>query len=242
MLCYNESRLMQAAGWIETERPFGTLAGLREEGLFHFFGTRALSFDEVGRIGPVVRLKQVHGNRVLAVESPPPPVYDPAEGDALVTDRSGILLSILTADCVPLLFFDPRLRVIGAAHAGWRGTLKGIGSEVVGEFSRRYGSSPENLRVGIGPSIGPCCYEVGEEVLSRIPSPLREAVVSFRAGRAHLDLVELNRRQLVEAGVSPEKIDAAGLCTACDPKRFFSYRRDRGRTGSLVSGILLKEE
>ncbi|HET6370815.1 MAG TPA: peptidoglycan editing factor PgeF [Nitrospiria bacterium] len=235
--------------WIENEPDrFGKLAGFGKRSFFHFFGTRTFSGKDLAKIGPAVGLKQVHGDRVVQVTrdgsgagSAAGPLQVLEEGDALVTDHPGVVLAVSTADCVPLLFFESRARVIGAAHAGWRGTMKGIASRVVASLAEMYGTSPEAIRVAIGPRIGPCCFEVGEEVLSQISADHYDEVVSRPTReRAFLDLAELNRLQLTEAGVPPEAIHIAALCTACHPDRFFSYRRDRGRSGNMISGIMLE--
>jgi YfiH family protein len=235
--------------WIENDPArFGKLAGFGKRDFFHFFGTRAFSREDLAKIGPAIGLKQVHGDRVVRVTgdgsgagSAADPLQILEEGDALVTAHPGVVLAVSTADCIPLLFFESRTRVIGAAHAGWRGTMKGIAFRVVAALSEEYGTSPEGIRVAIGPRIGPCCYEVGEEVLGQISSDRYDEVVSRPTrDRAFLDLAELNRLQLTEAGVPPEAIHIAALCTACHPDRFFSYRRDRGRSGNMISGIMLE--
>jgi YfiH family protein len=249
--------------WIESDRAsFGRLGGFEQEGTFHFFGTRAFSGEELAKIGPAVGLRQVHGDRVVTVKegdtgglgtkvvekTDSATVHDSSaaplilgEGDALVTNRPGIVLSVITADCAPLLFFDPEIRVIGAAHAGWRGSVKEIASRVVAALAKEYGASPGRLRVAIGPRIGPCCYEVGKEVLNRLRPDRFDGTVSRPArDRGYLDLAALNRLQLMEAGVPPEAIRIAPLCTACRSDRFFSYRRDRGRSGNMISGIMLE--
>jgi YfiH family protein len=241
--------------WIENDRArFGKLTGFGKRSFFHFFGMRAFSGEDLAKIGPALGLKQVHGDRVVKVTgddvggqsgsgavSAAQPLQFLGEGDALITDYPGIILAVSTADCVPLLFFESRARVIGAAHAGWRGTMKGIAPRVVTTLAKEYGASPEGIHVAIGPSIGPCCYEVGKEVLSQIsPDRYDEVVSRPTRERAHLDLAELNRLQLTEAGIPPGAIHAAALCTACHPDRFFSYRRDRGRSGNMISGIMLE--
>lgn len=163
--------------------------------------------------------------------------------DALVTNRRGMVLSIYFADCVPLLFLDPVGRAIGIAHAGWKGTIASIGRKTLWYMQREYGTEASQCLAAIGPSIGPCCYEVGQRVIG----PLRKAfpdwsayVVPIGGGKYHLNLWELNRRQLLSAGFREENVFVSNLCTACRGKLFFSYRAQGGSTGSLAAVIALK--
>jgi len=163
--------------------------------------------------------------------------------DAMVTDRQGVVLSIYFADCVPLLFLDPLGRAIGVAHAGWRGTLAGIGPKTLACMQREYGTEVPHCLAGIGPSIGPCCYEVGQQVLGplrRFFPDWRTYVVPIGGGKYYLDLWELNRQQLLAAGVREKNIFIGNLCTACNEKMFFSYRAHGGHTGSLAAVLTLK--
>lgn len=229
--------------WSETGKPrLGKLQGFETEGMFHFFGVRDTSWEDLRPIGPVANLKQVHGTGVVLVEQELTQVVSTlGEGDALVTKRSGVVLTISTADCVPLLFFDPQRRVIGAAHAGWRGTVKGIATRVVEVLAEQFGSVPAQLRVAIGPCIGPCCYEVGKEVLDQLSHTLPDGIVTrHSADRGTLDLAALNMYQLRSAGLLPSAIRIGSLCTACHPERFFSYRRERPHSGNMISGIRLE--
>jgi YfiH family protein len=161
--------------------------------------------------------------------------------DAMVTDLPGICLVILVADCVPMLFFDPSRRAIGVAHAGWRGTLKSVASNTVRTMEEAFGSSPRNIMVGIGPSIGPCCYEVGPEVIGEIKSrlPAGENYIENESpeGKAYLDLWKANVSQLVEAGIARENIEVAMQCTCHNPDLFFSFRYQQGETGRFAAGM-----
>jgi YfiH family protein len=163
----------------------------------------------------------------------------------LITDRSHVLIAVSTADCVPLLLLDPIRKAVAAIHAGWRGTVLNISAKVVREMSLHYGSEPGDLMAGIGPSIGPCCYEVGNDVWQQVERKFvygHEAVLHQRAGKAILDLARLNHLQLMEAGLRPERIFFSGLCTACFPNLFYSFRRDKTKTRSMMSGIMLTSE
>ena len=211
-----------------------------QENRARFFGALRLSADRI------VSVPQVHGTRIAyaveanAGERPTEPLGD---ADGLVTDRPNLGLFLRFADCVPLLAVDPVRRVVGIAHAGWRGSLAGIAGELVRALEERFDSQPRNLRLAIGPSIGPCCYEVGPEIRSEFcarwdfgPELSREV-----DGRWHLDLWETNRRQLLAAGVPGEQIVLAGMCTSCRVHEFFSHRAQAGHAGRFGAIVALKE-
>lgn len=174
--------------------------------------------------------RHVHGTRVWAVGEPLP---DPAEFDGLVCDKPGPVLGAFAADCIPIVFADPVARVCGAAHAGWRGTVAGVARNVVVRMGE-LGSRAEHVRVALGPSIGPCCFEVGPEVVAEFRASLGDIPNLVVAGphKDHLDLRVATRAILERAGVRPEHIDHAPPCTKCHPDRFFSYRRD-GQAGGV---------
>lgn len=162
--------------------------------------------------------------------------------DALVTAEAGVCLMVLSADCVPVLLYDPVRRVVAAVHAGWRGTVARIVVEAVEVMKERFGSCSENVLAGIGPSIGKCCFEVDEEVAVRFRYllPDEDVVFSGKApGKFQVDLWEANREELLGAGLKPEHIEVAGMCTGCHPGRFFSYRRDGKAAGRFGAGIVL---
>jgi hypothetical protein len=143
------------------------------------------------------------------------------------------------ADCVPVLFFDPVQKVIGIAHAGWKGTLKKIAAKTVGFLIDRYNSNPATILVGIGPAIGACCYEVDGQVRSLYEESFSfgSSLLEERNGKNYLNLWEANRLQLLDTGIQEEHIEMAGLCTSCYPQSFFSHRRERGRTGRFAALI-----
>lgn len=200
-------------------------------------------------IASLVAVQQVHGNRVVTVDDTWPagtgqaPVEGLIPADALVTRRPGVLLSSYYADCVPLFFLDPVRRVVALAHAGWRGTVAGIAAATVARMQEQCQCRAADLLVGIGPAIGPCCYEVDARVQRAVqavcppgwPAPCRPG----RPGRWWLDLPELNRLLLIETGVQAEHITKAGYCTACSRDMFFSYRAQGGQTGRMASLIML---
>jgi YfiH family protein len=159
------------------------------------------------------------------------------EADALVTDLPGVVLTILTADCVPVLLYDPIRRAVGAVHAGWRGTHARIVPKTVETMQKRYGTDPRDLIVGIGPAIGGCCYEVGPEVAERFVA-YPDALLPQTGGKYRLDTKEINRIQLIEIGVPETHIEVSPICTMCEHDRYFSYRAD-ATAGRFMSGIML---
>ncbi len=183
--------------------------------------------------------KQVHGSNVVIADEntiPSPSL----EADAIVTDRPNIPLFIVAADCVPILLWDPVRRVIGAAHAGWRGTAMCVVAEAVRTMERAFGSLPQDIHAGIGPSIGPCCYEVGEEVVSVYDEcfPGWPDLFPDRYGsKAKLSLWESNRKQLIDIGLESENIEVAGSCTACNTDIFYSERKE-GRPSGRFCGVI----
>lgn len=180
--------------------------------------------------------KHVHGTRVWIVGDPAP---EPAEFDVLITARPGDTLGAFAADCIPIIFADPVARVAAAAHAGWRGTVAGVAVQAVEAMARRFGSKPGDVRVALGPSIGPCCFEVGPEVTEAFVRALpgQPALVVPGPHRDHIDLRVATRALLERAGVRPEHIDDRPPCTRCDEARFFSFRRD-GAEGGVHMGFV----
>lgn len=180
--------------------------------------------------------QHVHGTRVWIVGDPTP---EPAEFDALVTNRPGDTLGAFAADCIPILFADPVARVVAAAHAGWRGTVAGVAPHTTRTMALRFGSRPADLRVALGPSIGPCCFEVGPEVVKAFEEALpgTPALVVPGPQKPHIDLRRATRVQLEREGVLPEHIDDRPPCTRCQPERYFSFRRD-GLEGGVHMGFV----
>ncbi len=214
----------------------------------------------------LVTLKQVHSSIVHVLDRPDrmPAPGQALAGDGLITNLPGILIGILTADCMPILMADPVRRVVAAVHAGWRGTVKRITERAVGTMQAAFGSDPKNIRAAIGPGIHSCCYAVGDEVIEEFESQFayakdlfhevydkdpvkRKYPMLFLTARApghsdigpqiHLDLVEANRRQLLDAGVKKGHIWAAPECTSCRTDLLFSHRAEDGYTGRMLSVI-----
>jgi len=164
--------------------------------------------------------------------------------DAMVTNVPGICLMVLSADCVPILMWDPAKKVIGVVHAGWKGTLHLIARKTVKVFQKDFDSSPHDIRAGIGPSIGPCCFEVGSEVISQVKDRLgigKKHIARKPADKkGYFDLWSANQEQLVQAGIPENNIEVARTCTCDHADVFFSHRCEGGRTGRFGAGILIR--
>jgi YfiH family protein len=221
-------------------------AGLRD-GVHHFFGTRHDPGNAPVRGVPaarvVISVKQVHGTAALVLDRPvrPGEVFE-GGWDALITNQPKVLLTIRTADCVPVLIHDPARGVVAAVHAGWRGAVAGIIPRTFSVMRQRFGSDPRSLLIGIGPSAGPCCYEVDEPVLGRLRVGFpdwRAVARATKPRKALLDLRELVRRQAHLFGVDQHSIRTVNVCTVCHPELFYSYRREGTVDGTMVSGIML---
>ena len=194
--------------------------------LVHGFGTRLA--DIPSAFSELATLKQIHSAECLLAAGRTGQL---GQGDALLENSPGAVIAVKTADCLPILLVDEQHRAIAAVHAGWRGTVAGIARRAADAMRECFGTEPRELQAALGPAIGECCYEVGPEVSCHFG----------KQGRAHVDLAQANRRQLLESGVSPERIYDAGLCTMCRPDEFHSYRRDKESAGRLFSFIGIRE-
>jgi hypothetical protein len=198
--------------------------------LKHGFGTR-LSSAWPDEKGALVTLRQIHSDQVVVTEA----AGLAGEGDAVITNRPGLLLAIRTADCVPILIADARNQAVAAVHAGWRGTVLGILPKAIRAMRERFGTRLEDLRIAAGPGIGPCCFEVGPEVAAEFRSLFPER--SDLDQRVKIDLFEANCRQVRQLGIEESQIVLSRACTCCDRNLFQSYRRDREAAGRMVSAI-----
>ena len=193
--------------------------------LVHGFGTRRARIPAL--FGNLATLRQVHSAACVLAAGRGGVL---GEGDALLENTPGSVVAVKTADCLPILLVDERLRAVAAVHAGWRGTVAGMAQRAVEAMGAQFGSLAGDLDAAIGPGIGKCCYEVGPEVAAQFG----------QQGRGHVDLAAANRRQLMDAGVTPERIYASNLCTMCRGEEFYSFRRDQEASGRMYSfaGIL----
>ncbi|WP_068774440.1 peptidoglycan editing factor PgeF [Paenibacillus sp. FJAT-26967] len=172
--------------------------------------------------------------------------------DAFVTADKGVMLCALFADCVPIYLIDPVNRVVGLAHAGWKGTVLNIGAATLASMSRSFGSRPDEVYAAIGPSIGACCYEVDDTVADRVYKAHEEigapqedtdrVVMPQNKGKYQLNLQECNRQFLEKAGILSSRIEVTKLCTSCATDSFYSHRKEKGLTGRMAAWIGLREE
>jgi YfiH family protein len=211
--------------------------------LEHGFGTRhSEGWYDAGRLAT---LKQIHSAQVIRAAGEPRLL---GEGDAIITDQPGLLAGVKTADCLPILLADARRHAVAAVHAGWRGTVQEIARATVDRMREQFGTDPRDVYAAIGPGIAECCYEVGPEVIEglqpffperRLGAASMESSAAA-AERAHVDLREANRRQLLAAGVPASQIDDGAPCTHCTPEELHSFRRDKEAAGRLISIIGLR--
>jgi polyphenol oxidase len=209
----------------------------------------------------LVPLKQIHSSLLRPFSASP---AQPCKGDASATNTPDLLLAVQTADCVPILLVDRKKHAVAAIHAGWRGTLARIVEKAVGRLRFEYGSKPADLLAALGPAIGPCCYQVAADFVSKFIAQFPDAAGYFDEPRSgeepnplqwlnmmpaghqpppkgvHLDLRKANRSQLLVAGLRPQNIFVSDLCTACRTDLFFSYRKEGAFSGRLMSVIGLR--
>ncbi len=200
----------------------------------------------------IVTPQQVHGDRILRVTEAErgrgSMDYESAipDTDALITDVPGLPLMLCFADCTPILFVDPEHEAIGIAHGGWKGTMKKIGQKTLQAMEQEFGTDPSQCLAGIGPSIGPCCYEVGEDVQKAcreaFPEDAEKLLSRQQDGSIHLDLWAANRLQLLQAGMKSGNIECAEECTCCRHSWYFSYRADGGTTGRIAAMLALRDD
>jgi polyphenol oxidase len=178
--------------------------------------------------------KQIHGDNILEAQGGVGSSKGCPDADAYITNEKDLPIAIRTADCVPVFIFDPLRRVIGLAHAGWKGTYKSIAVKTVQRMQEKYASQPSGLKIVLGPCIRECCYQVGKEFRDYFPSHVKE-----RGGHLYADVTGANRDQLLQAGVRKENILDSGICTCCH-KDYFSFRRDGSKAGRMISLMMLK--
>ena len=203
----------------------------------------------IGAQGPRMAMSnQVHENHVRVItkadvkEDP----YEKVtyEADGLVTDLPGVTLVIFSADCLPILYYDPVRQVVAAAHAGWRGTAADIAGAVVRKMEEVYGCDPQNILAAIGPGIGPCCFETHEDVPNAMMAAFSTQVLKYlhiqENGKYSVDLKGINAMRLEKAGIPTENIGVCELCTSCHPDLFWSHRQVGTNRGSMAAAIGLK--
>ncbi|GAB4538093.1 MAG: peptidoglycan editing factor PgeF [Anaerolineales bacterium] len=202
------------------------------EKIFHAMARRADSIHDVWL---------VHGTDIIHASAPLPLAAPAPRADILFTDNPAVTLFMRFGDCVPILLHDPHKRVIGIAHGGWQGTLRGVAAAAIAGMVSQYGSHPSDVLAGVGPSIGIDHYQVGEEVASQFAEKYpqhAEQIMQRRNGGVYLDLWKANELQLRAAGV--EQVQVSGLCTACHLEDWFSHRAEKGKTGRFAALMALE--
>lgn len=205
---------------------------------------REILFQDAGvPLDWAVFARQVHGTAVavVGVKERGAGARDPdgAIGafDGMITGEAGVILTAMGADCPPVYFFDPVKRAVGIVHAGWRGVAGGVAGAAVRALAEQCGSRPEHLLAAVGPGIGPCCFEVGDDVADAFRQAGLAGALRKEGDRWRADLTGALRHQLQALGLKPERVRAADECTRCRGDLFFSYRRQRGAVGSMVAWI-----
>jgi hypothetical protein len=205
--------------------------------------SRALNFDLSFLISSI----QVHKDRTLCLKQKPKHKESKAPGvcykgfDSIITDQNGITIMIRIADCVPVILYDPKSKVLAVVHAGWKGTLSEITIKTIHQMKKQFGCFPADIKAGIGPAIGKCCFSVNREVAEKFTEKLEgsEYFVSQNNSSSYIDLKKANRIQMILAGLKEKNIEISELCTSCSSDIFFSHRREKGRTGrfALLAGL-----
>ena len=207
----------------------------RRTGDFRALRSLDTAVSALGTEGMTMRTaRQVHSDKLAVVSAIPGPKTEAPrpEADGLLSRQPGCLLGVRTADCLPILFVDRAKRGVAAVHAGWRGTLKSIARRAVDRMTAEFVSQVADIEVAIGPSIGPCCFEVGSEVASLFD----EASVNS-SDPPHVDLTNATRSQLSAAGIDPAKISVVNACTRCIEQDYFSHRRGGEEAGRMLAFV-----
>ncbi len=205
-------------------------------------------FKAVGASGRRMAMNnQVHGARVRTITTADlkddPYGKAAAEADGMLTDIPGVALVVFSADCVPILLYDPVRRVVGAVHAGWRGTAAGVAAAAVERMMDVYGCRGEDVLAAVGPAIGPCCFETHEDVpnaiMATVATPALDYIKIKENGKFSVDLKGINAKRLELAGLDPAHIAVCGECTACMPDKYWSHRRFGTNRGSMAAVVEL---
>lgn len=218
----------------------GTVGDIRE----NVIENRRRSFEAFNRnVISIYDVWQVHGNEVICTDIPRPLDEDHHKADAILTNNPEVTLFMRFADCVPILIYDPVKKVIGIIHAGWMGTVNKVISTTIQTMKAKYRCDPDDIVSGIGPSIGVCHYQVGEPVITAVKSAFGNQASELlveKGDATYFDLWKANRFTLLENGVN--KIEIAGICTACDTNTWFSHRAEHGKTGRFAAMMFLNQD
>lgn len=189
----------------------------------------------------LVHMRQIHSDIIVVVDPEVDNFENPPECDALITDRPDIPLMVMTADCTPVLLFDPVRNVIAVAHAGRAGAVKRIVPKTIEKMCSDFASRVEDIAVVLGPSIGGCCYEVGAKIAQEVTEEGYGFAVIAKEGRYYLEVNAIIKKQLEAAGIKNENLEDLNICNACENETFFSYRADRQKTGRIAGVLMLKQ-
>jgi len=221
----------------------------------HFFSSRIGWNKDKGKIKEqvssllnlpiknVIDVKQVHGNEIVIVDTYDTDCYnDRIEADGLITDLPRLALITYHADCVPVYFVDIAKKVVALAHSGWKGTYYNITGKMIKTFIESYNSRKEDILIGIGPSIGSCCYEVKGDLVEMFTKryPNFDNIIRIDGDKTFLDLWKTIYFQILEEGIPKENIILSNTCTSCNVDKFYSYRKEKGTDGRMVAVICLK--
>lgn len=212
------------------------------------WGDRNGKTDAVGGSGAgLYFLKQVHGADIVVFEDVQSQDTSLIEADGMITRTTNCALAVRTADCLPVALYDPKTSTIGMVHAGWRGTRQKILARAIDTMRHRFGARAEDILIRFGPSIRPCCYEVGAEFQSYFPGfvfyrqEISCSCPKGGTGKFYFDLAGVNQAQAVQAGIAPAHIEDTGICTCCTAS-YYSYRREGEAAGRNISFIVKTEE
>lgn len=205
-------------------------------------GCKEDKLKEIFSVDKIIKLKQIHSSKVYIVDEEFLSSYtEEIEGDGLVTNLKDVLLVTYHADCLPLYFVDESKAVIGLAHSGWKGTYNNIACKLVYSMIKEFDSNPKDIKAYIGPGIGSCCYEVGEDLYKKFLLEYGQADGSFvkKDSSYYIGLAGIVEYQLSKI-LDRENIYNSGICTSCNVDKFYSYRREKGMTGRMFGAIAIK--
>ena len=217
---------------------FSTRIGWKQDNLFN-------DLSEVFNIPEenIYRVKQVHGKDVIIIKDEKNINISIQESDGLITDKKGISLCTYHADCVPIYFYDKVNKIIGLAHAGWKGTLNNIVEVMIQNMIIHFNCNLQDIIVAIGPSIGPCCYEIGHdvEILFKEKYPNNSDIIKENNGKTYLNLWKSNKINLLNLGINEKNIFHSNLCTSCNIDSLYSYRKEKGTKNRMIAAIMLNQ-
>lgn len=222
--------------------------------VFHGFGTKqtgdgrnieviqSIVQSSNQNVQSIVIPGQTHSSHVeiISADDKITPIHRIASCDGVLTDQKNVCLTVVTADCIPTLYYDPNRAIIGISHSGWRGIIAEISKQVINAM-QSLGSKPEEIIVAIGPSIQSCCYEIYGERENIFRTAFGDEVISGKNGTQYLDLKKAHYLTLLNCGIIPSHIDQTNLCTRCDSQKWWSYHRDKEIKGEMISWIMLPE-